>query len=198
VKHAIILAHPNPGSFNASVAHAYGLAATALGHKVVLRDLYALGFDPRLRATELPFADDFEPGADVAAERALLTDADVYALVYPLWLNAPPAMMKGYLERVFGFGFAYGRDGHGSEPLLSGRRVISFSSSGAPLHWVEETGAFNAIRALFDNHFAAVCGFTVTDHVHFGGIVPGIRPDAVLRMLDDVGKSVRTHFGKLQ
>ena len=198
MKHAIILAHPNPTSFNGSVAQAYVLAATALGHQVVVRDLYALGFDPRLASLELPFAEGFEPGADVRAERSLLADADVYALVYPLWLNAPPAMMKGYLERVFGYGFAYGKDGHGSEPLLTGRRLISFSSSGAPLHWVEESGAFAAIRTLFDNHFAAVCGLTNIDHVHFGHIVPGIRPDAVLKILDEVGKAVRKHFGRLQ
>lgn len=198
MKHAVILAHPNPASFNASMARAYGLAATALGHQVVVRDLYALDFDPRLASLELPFAESFEPGADVRAERMLLADADVYALVYPLWLNTPPAMMKGYLERVFGYGFAYGKEGHGSEPLLTGKRLISFSSSGAPLHWVEESGAFAAIRTLFDNHFAAVCGLTPVEHVHFGHIVPGIRPDAVLRMLDEVGNTVRKHFGRLQ
>jgi NAD(P)H dehydrogenase (quinone) len=198
MKHVVILAHPNPASFNASVAQAYVLAATALGHKVLVRNLYALDFDPRLSAIELPFAENFEPGADVRAERALLGDADAYALVYPLWLNAPPAIMKGYLERVFGWGFAYGRDGHGAEPLLAGKRLISFSSSGAPLHWVEECGAMQAIRALFDSHFAAVCGLTAIDHVHFGHIVPGIREDAVLGMLDQVGQSVRRHFGRLQ
>ncbi|HJR57252.1 MAG TPA: NAD(P)H-dependent oxidoreductase [Rhizomicrobium sp.] len=198
MKHVVILAHPNPTSFNASVAEAYVLAATALGHRVLVRDLYALGFDPCLNAIELPFAENFEPGADVRGERALLADADVYALVYPLWLNAPPAILKGYLERVFGWGFAYGKDGHGSEPLLTGKRLISFSSSGAPLHWVEESGAMQAIRALFDSHFAAVCGLTAVDHIHFGHIVSGIRADAVLKMLDEVGKSVRKHFGRLQ
>jgi NAD(P)H dehydrogenase (quinone) len=198
MKHVVILAHPGATSFNAAMAQAYRLAATALGHTTLLRDLYALNFDPRLRATELPFAEGFEPGADVQAERALLADADVFALVYPLWLNAPPAMLKGYLERVFGFGFAYGRDGHGAEPLLAGRRLISFTSSGAPSHWVEESGAMRAIRALFDEHFAAVCGLTVVEHVHFGHVVPGIRADAVLGMLDEVGQAVRRNFGRLQ
>jgi NAD(P)H dehydrogenase (quinone) len=198
MKHVVILAHPNPASFNASVAQAYVLAATALGHTVLVRDLYAMDFDPRLSAIELPFAENFEPGADVRAERSLLGDADVYALVYPLWLNAPPAIMKGYLERVFGWGFAYGRDGHGTEPLLAGKRLISFSSSGAPQRWVEESGAMQAIRALFDSHFATICGLTAVDHIHFGHIVPGIREDVVLGMLEQVGKSVRRHFGRLQ
>ena len=198
MKHAVILAHPVASSFNAAMAQAYRANAIGQGHTVLVRDLYALKFDPCLAAGELPFAEDFQPRADVVAERALLADMDVYALVYPLWLNAPPAMLKGYLERVFGWGFAYGREGHGPAPLLNGKRLISFTSSGAPFHWVKETGAFDALRALFDNHFAAVCGLTVVDHVHFGGIVPGIRPDAVIQMLGEVGNSVRRHFGRLQ
>lgn len=194
MKHVVILAHPNRTSFNASVARAYCEAARRLDHKVLLRDLYAMNFDPCLRESELPFSAQFQPGADVVLERSLIADADVYALVYPLWLNAPPAILKGYLERVFGFGFAYGKDGHGAEPLLTGRRLISFSSSGAPDHWVRETGAFDAIRALFDRHLSEVCGLSPVAHIHFGGIVPGIRADAVARMLTQVSNQVADKF----
>lgn len=194
MKHAVILAHPNRRSVNGAFATAYAAAAQNLRHDVVTRDLYALGFQPALQPDEWPFAENFRPGADVIAERALIADADVYALVYPLWLNAPPAMMKGYLERVFGYGFAYGGGGPGAEPLLKGKRLISITTSGAPEHWVRETGAFDAIRALFDRHFAAVCGLAVTDHLHFGGIVPGIREDAVQRMADRVAAAVHRHF----
>jgi NAD(P)H dehydrogenase (quinone) len=194
VKHAVIFAHPKPQSFTGSVAKAYEDAARRLGHSVVMRDLYRMGFDPRLGENELPFAADFQPGADVLAERKMLEDADVFALVYPLWLNAPPAILKGYLERVFGFGFAYGKEGR-SHPLLRGRSLISFSSSGAPLHWVQETGALAALGKLFDSYFAELCGLTFLEHVHFGGIIPMIREDAVAARLATVGGCVNKHFG---
>jgi NAD(P)H dehydrogenase (quinone) len=103
-------------------------------------------------------------------------------------------MMKGYLERVFGFGFAYGGGGNSAEPLLSGRRMIAFSSSGAPLQWVKDTGALGAIHTLFDAYFAQVCGLTALDHVHFGGIVPGATQDFVRARLADVAKAVNTYF----
>lgn len=196
MKHVVILAHPNRHSLNGTLAAAYCTAVKLLGHQALLRDLYGLEFNPVLQASELPFAAKFQAGEDVIAERALIADADVYALVYPLWLNSPPAMMKGYLERVFGFGFAYGRDGHGSEPLLAGKRFISISTSGAPTHWVRDTGAFEAIRTLFDTHLASVCGWTVLDHLHFGGIVPGIRDDAVQSMAENVAAAVREKFGR--
>lgn len=196
MKHVVILAHPNRHSLNGTLAAAYCTAAKLLGDQAVLRDLYGLEFSPVLQAQELPFAANFSPGHDVIAERALIADADVYALVYPLWLNSPPAMMKGYMERVFGYGFAYGEGGHGSHPRLNGKKIISITTSGAPSHWVQETGAFGAISALFDKHFASVCGLTALDHQHFGGIVPGIRDDAVQRMTNDVAEMVRKNFGR--
>jgi NAD(P)H dehydrogenase (quinone) len=196
VKHAVIIAHPKPASFTAAVAAAYAQACKDMGHELVVRDLYRIGFDPCLKATELPFDEGFQPGSDVAAERLLLNDCAVFAFFYPLWLNAPPAMMKGYLERVFGFGFAYGTEGRSYNPLLSGRKLISFSSSGAPADWLEQTGSLPAVRTLFDQYFAKLCGMTVVDHVHVGNITPGASPFFVQARLDDVRKTVNSHFGR--
>ena len=140
MKHVVIFAHPNAQSFTGSVAEVYANAVRALGHTVIMRDLYRIGFDPCLKPSEIPSDKVFGPAPDVVAERALLKDAEVFALVYPLWLYAPPAIMKGYMERVFGFGFAYGAEGHSYNPLLSGRKLISFSSSGSPFAWVQKTG----------------------------------------------------------
>lgn len=194
MKHAVIFAHPRAHSFTASIASAYQDAAHSLGHSVVTRDLYRMGFDPRLTERELPFAADFQPGSDVLSERELLKEVEVFAFVYPLWLNAPPAILKGYLDRVFGFGFAYGAGGR-SQPLMEGRSLITFSSSGAPLHWVQETGAFEAIGKLFDTYFAELCGMAFREHVHFGGIGPMIRDDAVTAKLVAVRECVNKQFG---
>jgi NAD(P)H dehydrogenase (quinone) len=193
MKHAVIFAHPNPESFTASMAATYARATRNLGKEVVARDLYEMDFDPRLAREEVPgpLAPIFRP--DVVAEREMLKDVDVFALFYPLWFNSPPAMMKGYIERVFGMGFGYGP---GNVPLLTGRKLISFTSSGAPLYWVQDTGAWEALRRLFDHHIAAVCGLELLDHVHFGEITPGIREDAVEDCARKVADTVRQHFGR--
>jgi len=196
MRHAVILAHPSPTSFNAAAAKAYAAAARDCGHQADLRDLYAMGFDPLLKARELPWAKDFAPGADVVAERALLAGAEVIALIYPFWFNAPPAMLKGYVERVFGFGFGYGQAEPGTRPLLGGKLLVSVSTSGAPDEWVGQTAAVEHLRADFDNHLAAVCGLTVLEHLHIGGVTPGIRPDAGREMLDGVTAMVGKHFGR--
>jgi NAD(P)H dehydrogenase (quinone) len=195
MKHAVVVAHPSQNSFNLSVAYAYCEAARRLGHTPVLRDLYRMGFDPCLRDGEIPRPGGFKPGDDVLAERAIVADADVFAFIYPLWFNAPPAMLKGYIERVFGMGFGYGPiQAGGNTPLLKGRQLISFSSSGAPTEWVIKEGAWSAIRNLFDDHVAGVCGLISLDHVHFGGVVPGVRTDVVKERLETVAKTVARFF----
>ena len=195
MKHAVIVAHPRADSFVGSLASAYREAGLAAKHDVIYRDLYAMKFDPCLEESEIPWAKNYAPRDDVIAEQELLRDVDVFAFFYPIWLNAPPAILKGYLERVFGMGFAYRRKGSGNAPLLTGKKLISFTSSGAPTEWVIQSGAWQAMRILFDGHFAAVCGLNVVDHVHFGGVVPGIRADSVQADMQTVRETFAKHFG---
>ncbi|MGE0830061.1 MAG: NAD(P)H-dependent oxidoreductase [Hyphomonadaceae bacterium] len=195
LKHALILAHPNAQSFNASVARTYRDAVEALGHRVILRDLYRSGFDPRLQDGEIPRPTAFAPAPEIAAERALIADADVFAFVYPLWFNAPPAMISGYVQRVFGMGFGYGpiRAGR-NQQLLLGRRMISFSSSGAPAEWLRSEGSWNALRNLFDDHVAEVCGLTVLDHRHYGRLISSAPASLFEAHLRDVKRTVERNF----
>lgn len=194
MRHVAVLAHPSPKSFNASVARAWFSAVRGLGHSVELRDLYAMGFDPRLKAAELPWTKGFAPGADVEAERRVIAASDVITFVYPLWFNAPPAILKGYVERVLGWGFGYGEAAPGTRPLLNGKLLVSITTSGAPDAWVGQTGAVERLRADFDEHLAAVCGLRVLEHRHFGGVTPGIRADAVQDMLADVTRMAEALF----
>jgi NAD(P)H dehydrogenase (quinone) len=196
MKHALIIAHPAARSFTGAMAKAYADALAAKGHEVLERDLYRMGFDPCLRPGEVPGPKGFEPGADVQAERELIKDVQSFAFFYPVWINSPPAILKGYLERVFGMGFGYGMVQGGNGPLLTGRSMISFSSSGAPKQWMMQTGCWDAMRKLFDEHFSSVCGIEVLDHLHFGGIAPGITAEAVEGCAAQVRAAADSHFGR--
>ncbi len=72
--------------------------------------------------------------------------------------------------------------------------MVSFSSSGAPMGWMIQTGAWDAMRKLFDEHVANVCGLSVLDHVHFGGIVPNITPEAVASCAEDAKAAADAAF----
>lgn len=193
MKHAVIVAHPRPESLNLAIAETYAAAVRSLGDEAILRDLYRMGFDPCLKAGELP-GPAMNFGDDVLAERRVLSDCGTFAFIYPLWFNGPPAILKGYVDRVFSLGFGYETATHGTDPLLTGRRLISFTTSGAPESWVRDTGAMQALTTLFDAHVTAMCGLTLVDHVHTGGVVPGITEEAVADILDNVRSAARRAF----
>lgn len=194
-KHALIVGHPNENSFTLSVARVYAEAVGDLGHTVVIRDLYRLGFDPRLQDGEIPRPSGFAAGADVQAERAAIGDADVYVFVYPLWFYTPPAIVLGYMQRVFGMGFGYSSiRGGGNQPLLRPKSMLSFSSSGAPAEWVRSEGAWTSIRAVFDEHFADVCGLTLLDHRHFGRVLSSTPASRIEAHFREVRRTVTEQF----
>lgn len=191
MQHALIVAHPRRESLTFAIAAAYAEAVRALGHTVVERDLYSMGFDPCLKAGEIPgpAGVSFEP--DVLCERDVLKGADVFAFVYPLWFNAPPAILKGYVDRVFSMFFGYEPARGATSPLLADKKLISFTTSGAPEAWVRDTGAMNALMTLFDAHLAGTTGLAILDHVHNGGIVPGMTDEAVADILEGVRAATR-------
>jgi NAD(P)H dehydrogenase (quinone) len=196
MKHAIILAHPEADSFNASVAKTYAQAIRLRGHDAIVRDLYAIGFDPCLKANERPDKPGQVIAPDVAAERALLADADVFVLIYPIWFGSTPAILKGYIERVFNQGFAFDQFETGQmRPLLAGRRLISFTSSGATNAWLDEAGLRLSLRYVVDGYLSRIFGLEVVEHVHFPSISPGLGERWVLENLATVRNKVAEHFG---
>lgn len=179
---AVLIAHPRRRSFTVAMAQAFAEAARDAGAEVVERDLYRLRFDPRLRAEEMPDHLGATVRPDVQREREAIAGANIFAFFYPLWFNATPAMMKGYVERVFGMDFGYSARRHGgNQALLGGRRMITFTSSGAPQDWVEESGAWESMQKHFDQHFAAMTGMEIIGHHNIGGVGGGMPSDAVER-----------------
>lgn len=178
--HAVILSHPAERSFNGAVAKTYCDAVRATGQTAELRDLYRLGFDPILRANERPGTQHFTPSADVLAELKAIKNADVFVLVYPLWFATPPAMMKGYVERVFGAGFSF-RSVHTRkhhEPL-SGKHLLSITTSGTSWPWLNEQGAWRSFRNLFGDYIANAFSMASSDNLHLANIVPDMTERSV-------------------
>ncbi|WP_082701612.1 NAD(P)H-dependent oxidoreductase [Novosphingobium sp. FSW06-99] len=171
--HVVILCHPAPDSFNAAVATRYCETVRQCGQQAVLRDLYAMHFDPVLRAEEQPGSADFVVHPDVLAERALIADAKVVVLVYPIWLGSPPAMLKGYVERVFCTG-------------LAGKDLLSFSSSGNSQVWLEEQGEWQSLLHLFDRYIRHAFAMGSTEHVHFRSVVKGMNERFFSQNMEDV------------
>jgi NAD(P)H dehydrogenase (quinone) len=191
-RHVVILCHPDPDSFNAAVAAQYCALVKELGQSAILRDLYRMKFDPVLRIEELTDAAKSTHSADIAHERGLIADADVIALVYPIWLGSPPAMLKGYIERVFGPDFVLHDKHHPAvETQLSGKHLLSLSSSGNSRTWLDEQGQWQSLIQVFDRYLQQVFAISTIDHVHFPSIVKGLSKRFFEQNMEDVRQATR-------
>jgi putative NADPH-quinone reductase len=128
----LILAHPDPNSFNHAIAAAARQTLERNGHKVLFHDLHAEGFDPLLPAGEI--ARGAELPEDVARHCEEAAKADGLIVVHPNWWGMPPAVLTGWVDRVMRPGTAYefvGEDGGEGVPvgLLKADRAIVFNTS---------------------------------------------------------------------
>ena len=200
-KHAVIVAHPDADSFTLSVARTYCTAVEAAGQSAVLRDLYRIGFDPVLKALDRPSDAPFAPAPDVTAELDLLAGSGVFVLVYPIWFGTPPAMLKGYIERVLGAGFSphalHGHLGRPPHPLLGGKQLLSFSSSGSTQQWLADQGAWVSLQTIFDGYLARAFWMDTPDHVHFESIHEGLGQAEVRGHLETVERRAGAMCRKL-
>ena len=111
-------------------------------------------------------------------------------LVYPIWFGTPPAMLKGYIDRVFGAGRSRGQGGEGGPgELLAGKRLVSLTSSGALNAWLAEKGVLGSLRTVYDRYFAEVFGFGETHRFHFDGVTENLPERDAAMHLHEVEKA---------
>lgn len=194
MRHLVIAAHPSTISFNHAVVEAYTSELVARGHPVECRDLYAASFNPVLSARDLAAVARGKPAKDIKVEQAAIQRADVLTLVSPLWWSGFPAMMKGYLDRVFCAGFAYVIKGEEYLPGLSGKKGAIITTSGATAEEIENGGVLRALRTIYDEGLMEFCGIEMVRHLYLSGIDPAMsRADGEQR-LETVRRFVRRAF----
>lgn len=135
----VVYCHPNPESFVAAVKATAVAALIAVGHEVRVADLYAEGFNPVLTRDERE--DYHTPGsneAPVASDLERLRWCEAIVFVYPTWWYAQPAMLKGWLDRVWVPHATFGMPENGkpiSRKLTNIRVMAVITTLGAPFWW---------------------------------------------------------------
>ncbi|WP_024953556.1 NAD(P)H-dependent oxidoreductase [Sulfurospirillum arcachonense] len=194
MKHLIVYAHPKEDSFNHAILERTIKILEDKGDSVVVRDLYALGFNPVLSANDMKEIGAGEVPQDIATEQGYITDADAITVLYPIWWTSMPAILKGYFDRIFSYGFAfkYTQDGN-IEGLLSDKKALLFSTQGAPNTYYDATGMTEAFKNTTDVGIFGFVGAEVKEHVFFGE-VPTVDDAKRKEMLDIVEQTINKHF----
>lgn len=172
----VVTAHPDPDSLTSAVADALVDAVTRAlpaphgSVPVVRADLAAEGFDPRFTLDDRrAYATGRDAPGVVRAERERLDAADDLVLVFPVYWWSFPALLKGWVDRVFGNGWAFrvGPDG-GTERLLGGLTVHLVPIAGDGPARYERHGYDQAFAAQVEHGIVDYCGAQrgVTAWVH--------------------------------
>ena len=177
----IIFAHPERGSFSAALKDEAVAALTSAGHAVTVSDLYAMGWNPALGPEE--FAHDRvdadfldlsreqehahrndSHAADVRTEQAKVAAADLVLFHFPVWWFGMPAILKGWVDRVFSRGFAYSAGRKYDRGHFKGKRAMLCITTGTASTLYEPDGIDgDLLHVLWPIHngMLAYTGFTV-------------------------------------
>ncbi|HVY04951.1 MAG TPA: NAD(P)H-dependent oxidoreductase [Burkholderiales bacterium] len=147
MKILFVFAHPEPKSFNGALLQTAMDHLNARGHQVRVSDLYAQRFDPSAGPadyTERANPDVYEYRAEmkhalagsgyvpqIEEEQEKLRWCEVLILQFPMWWFGPPAILKGWIDRVMTYGFAYTPTQRFEDGLLKGRRALVSVTTGA-------------------------------------------------------------------
>lgn len=169
----IVLAHPDPSSFNHAIARTTREALQEAGHTVVFHDLHAEKFDPIIGPSEFP--KDARLNPLILKHCDELAGADGLVVVHPNWWGQPPAILKGWVDRVFRPGVAYefldGDNGEGvPRGLLKLRAALVFNTANTPAER-EQTAFGDPLERLWKDCIFGLCSNAVFHRKMFGVIV---------------------------
>ncbi|RZJ56052.1 MAG: flavodoxin family protein [Flavobacterium sp.] len=167
MKNLIIYAHPNSGSLNHFFKQTILESLEESGEEVVVRDLYEINFNPVFSLNDMNGQRMGKVAEEIQTEQDFITWADRIIFVYPIWWTGMPAIMKGYIDRVFSYGFAYRYDQGVQKGLLTGKKAIIVNSHGKSNAEYEAIGMDKALALTSDTGIFNYCGFEIQKHFYF-------------------------------
>jgi NAD(P)H dehydrogenase (quinone) len=160
----IVVSHPKRPSLTHAVATqlAEGVSQSGSGNSHEIADIAAEGFDPRFTPNDLAVnLREAAPSADVLSEQARIERADALVLVYPVYWWTMPALLKGWIDRVFTNGWAYAYGADGLVKKLRHLPVHLVGIGGADVGTYERHGYGPAMKKQIDHGIFDYCGAKV-------------------------------------
>jgi NAD(P)H dehydrogenase (quinone) len=155
-----ILDHPNPKSFSAAAAGRFMEGAQQAGHSVELADLHAEGFDPRWTMADIERDGGAKASEEVLREQERIARADAICLVFPLFWWGMPSMTKGWIDRVWAWGWAYDQLDNPDKSLQRNRSGVLLVPAGARSDEMETEGYLEALQTAWIRGTFGYFGFS--------------------------------------
>jgi NAD(P)H dehydrogenase (quinone) len=188
----VIVAHPNPMSFNKrGILEAVRSALAAKGASMVVRDLYEMHFNPILSTSDFESLQQGKTPKDIKKEQDYIRWAKNIVVIAPTWWIGRPAILQGYYDRVLSNGFAFEYGPNGAKGLLINEKVLVINTAGTsePVYdsW---PGSKELLKRPTTEGIFNFCGIKEVEHLQFYGI-PTSTPEERDQMLEKVVLAVR-------
>jgi NAD(P)H dehydrogenase (quinone) len=170
-RHLIVKALHREESFLAKGTEKLIAALRKNAGEVQSRNLYQLNFNPVLTTEDFTALEQGNVPEDIKKEQSYLMKADFIWFVFPIWWTSMPAILKGYIDRVFLRGFAYRMENDIPAGLLHNKKVIILNSMGMSKNDYENEGLFKAIELTIDKGIFEFSGMKVVSHRYFASIM---------------------------
>lgn len=167
MKNLVIYAHPNPASLNHFFKQTIVESLKNSGEEIVVRDLNEINFNPVLSLNDMRGQRMGQVSEEVKTEQDFISWADQIIFVYPIWWTGMPAIMKGYIDRVFSYGFAYRYDQGVQKGLLTGKKTVIVNSHGKSNAEYQAMGMDKALALTSDTGIFTYCGLEIIKHFYF-------------------------------
>ncbi len=169
MKVLIIYSNHHEGNFNWQLLEKLKDSLLHNGHELIVRDLYQIDFDPVLRTKDFEMISSGNIPADIEKEQSFVSWADAMIFIYPVWWGGMPAIVKGYIDRVFSWGFAYQSGINGVIPLLGGKKAVVMNTLGQTRAEYER-GMFKAMNRINAEGVFGFCGIEMVEPLYFASI----------------------------
>ncbi len=160
MKISVLLGHPNKKSFNYAIAMAAIGQLSQTGHDVIFHDLYAEQFGAVITGYELQYGASTDQLVEQHCRE--IKEADGIVIIHPNWWGQPPAILKGWVDRVIrqGVGYLFDENDTGAgipQGLLKAQAAVVFNTSNTAEE--RELNVFgDPLETLWKNCIFGFCG----------------------------------------
>lgn len=150
----IIYCHPSRKSFTCQIFSKLKEGLAYSNHKIIVSDLYEMDFRSDMTETEYEregFSDIEKPlPNDVLIEQQKIQKSDCIIFIYPLWWSDCPAKLKGWFDRVYSIGYAYGYDADGNKQSSMKKQKLGLAicTAGHPSDYLEKIGITQSMNKI--------------------------------------------------
>lgn len=169
MKILIVYTNHHKENFNEKLLQRIKKKIVGNGHEIVVRDLYDIEFNPVLTSEDFQQISQKQTPPDILKEQEFITWSDLIVFIYPIWWGSMPAITKGYIDRVFSWGFAYRTENKKIVPMLVDKKVFIMNTLGQSKQEYEK-GMFAAMNLVNTEGIFGFCGVKIAQQLYFPSI----------------------------